>query len=331
MDAVEPMEPDPLSGMILYLDIVADFVCQQCGACCNNDWLVTVDEAGYRRNQRLFEQAGRQDEFFAAFHPLGPAGELGEYARIAKRPSGGCWFLSAENLCCLQQVAGHQHLDTVCQWFPRYPMNTERGIELSLSFSCPAAVRLAMRQAPLRIVRSVDSPIDSTPVEFVRHVYPGQQPQDSILRYYFELEGHLIDLLQARQVPLADRFDLVESSLLAMGQWTEPEQFGRQLNELFRCNYGRIDALAEADEPGVCPATWLVENYFVNLLFRKNLFVHGVTGLQRQLSQLWRQVLPCLGQAADTGDTKPLEQLIVALELEWNHNSRRQEGVGGNE
>ena len=63
------MEPDPLSGMILYLDIVADFVCQQCGACCNNDWLVTVDEAGYRRNQRLFEQAGRQDEFFAAFHP----------------------------------------------------------------------------------------------------------------------------------------------------------------------------------------------------------------------------------------------------------------------
>ena len=57
------MEPAALNGMFVYLDIVADFTCQQCGVCCNNDWLVTVDEAGYQRNRQLFAQLGRQDEF----------------------------------------------------------------------------------------------------------------------------------------------------------------------------------------------------------------------------------------------------------------------------
>ena len=101
------MEPDPLNGVYVYLDIVGDFVCQQCGVCCNNDWLVTVDEAGYRRNQRLFEQAGRPEEFAQAFLPLGGAAELGEYARIAKRPSGGGCFLTARHRTVAQlQLSG---------------------------------------------------------------------------------------------------------------------------------------------------------------------------------------------------------------------------------
>ena len=80
------MEPDPLNGVYVYLDIVGDFVCQQCGVCCNNDWLVTVDEAGYRRNQRLFEQAGQPEEFAQAFLSLGSAAELGNaYVRLGNR------------------------------------------------------------------------------------------------------------------------------------------------------------------------------------------------------------------------------------------------------
>ena len=325
VDAVESMEPDPLNGVYVYLDIVGDFVCQQCGVCCNNDWLVTVDEAGYRRNQRLFEQAGRPEEFAQAFLPLGSAAELGEYARIAKRPSGGCCFLTAENLCRLQQVAGHQHLDTVCQWFPRYPMNTERGIELSLSFSCPAAVKMAVRQQPLQIVRAEGSPIDRLPVDFVRHVYPSQQPPDSILRYYFEIEGHLIDLLQARQLTLPERLELVQGSLRRIETWQDSAEYGRLLNQLFRDNYDELDlAATRQDRLQDGPADWLAENYFVNFLFRKNLYLQGSAGFFNQLVQMSQRILPEMQKATVTNDTAELEQLIVALELEWNHNSRRQ-------
>jgi lysine-N-methylase len=316
------MEPAALSDMFVYLDIVADFACQQCGVCCNNDWLVTVDEAGYRRNRQLFDQAGQTDEISQAFIPLGNAAELGEYAQIAKRQSGGCWFLTAENLCRLQQVAGHQHLDSVCQWFPRYPMDTERGIELSLSFSCPAAVKLAVRQAPLQIVRLSTSPIALLPVDFVRHVYPRQQVSRSILRYYFELEGHLIDLLQARQLAVPERLELVRSSLRRIDTWQDPAEFGQLLNQLFQVNYAELDAAAGRQAPvQEAPATWLAENYFVNFLFRKNLYVNGITDFLSQLDQIAQKIIPCMERSVGANDTAELEQLIVAQELAWNHNS----------
>lgn len=317
------MESAPLSDMFVYLDIVADFVCRQCGVCCNNDWLVTVDEAGYRRNRQLFDQAGQSDEFAEAFISLGSEAELGEYARIAKRPAGGCWFLTAENLCRLQQVAGHEHLDSVCQWFPRYPMDTQRGIELSLSFSCPAAVKLALREAPLRIVRAETSPIPMLPVDFVRHVYPGQQQPQSVLRYYFELEGHLIYLLQARQLSLTERLKLVQSSLRRIDAWQDPAEFGRLLNQLFQANYAALDAAAHRQalvQDG--PAGWLTENYFVNFLFRKNLYVHGIADFMGQLDRMTQKIIPCMEQIAGANDTTELEQLIVVQELAWNHNSR---------
>ena len=331
MATVESMEPAALSDMFVYLDIVADFACHQCGACCNNDWLVTVNEAGYRRNQLLFEQAGQSDEFTKAFIPLGSAAELGEYARIAKRQSGGCWFLTAEKLCRLQQVAGHEHLDSVCQWFPRYPMDTERGIELSLSFSCPAAVKLALREAPLKIVRAESSPISTLPVDFVRHVYPGQRPQ-SILRYYFELEGHLIELLQARQLSLTGRLDLVQRSLCQIGAWQEPAEFGDLLNRLFRANYAELDAAAGRQPPRQDgPANWLAENYFVNFLFRKNLYTNGIADFHDQLAFMVQKIIPGMEQAARNNDPAILEQLIVAQELEWNHNSRNAGRKGGHD
>ena len=317
------MEPAALSDMFVYLDIVADFACQQCGVCCNNDWLVTVDEAGYRRNRQLFAQAGQSNEFAEAFISLGSEAELGEYARIAKRPTGRCWFLTAENLCRLQQVAGHQHLDSVCQWFPRYPMDTQRGIELSLSFSCPAAVKLALREAPLRIVRAESSPIPMLPVDFVRHVYPGQQKPQSILRYYFELEGHLIDLLQARQLPLTARLELVRSSLRQIDAWQDPAEFGQLLNQLIQANYAELDAAADKQalvQGG--PVSWLTENYCVNFLFRKNLYVHGINCFLAQLDRMAQKIIPCMERSASANDTTELEQLIVAQELAWNHNSR---------
>jgi lysine-N-methylase len=323
------MESAALSGMFVYLDIVADFACQQCGVCCNNDWLVTVDEPGYQRNRQLFEQSGRQDEFAQAFIPLGSGAELGEYARIAKRPSGGCWFLTAEKLCRLQQVAGHQHLDSVCQWFPRYPMDTERGIELSLSFSCPAAVKLALRQEPLRIVRAGVSPIPFLPVEFVRHVYPGQQPADSILRYYFEIEGHLIDLLQARQLSLPERLELVQRSLRQIDTWQDPAGFGQRLNQLFQANYTELDTSStHPDLVQETPASWLAENYFVNFLFRKNLYVKGIADGLKQIDRMAQIILPGIEQSAVANDTAELEQLIVVQELTWNHNSRSRQVEG---
>lgn len=313
--------------MFVYLDILRDFVCAQCGTCCSNDWLVTVDEEGYRRNRDIFQVAGWAEEFEQVFIPLSGAAEPGEYARIAQTDQGGCWFLTANHLCRLQQLAGHEHLDPVCQWFPRYPMNTERGIELSLSFSCPAAVKLALREAPLQLVRSEQSPVPTVPVDFVRNVYPGQQPEHSIMRYYFELEGHLIGLIQARIFSLPERLELICETLARLASWERRDEPGRDLSKLFQENYACLDA-AEADRSPSqrTPAEWLVENFFLNFLFRKNLYLRGFQWTGQQIRLLETQLQPALAAAIRSGDTTELEQRIIGLELEWNHNCRTRPG-----
>ncbi len=58
--------------MYIYLDLFKEypeeaFTCEMCGACCRNDWLVTLDEASYQRNAQWFMAAGQSEEFQNAF------------------------------------------------------------------------------------------------------------------------------------------------------------------------------------------------------------------------------------------------------------------------
>lgn len=310
--------------MLIYLDIVEQFVCRQCGTCCRRDWLVTVDEAGYRRNERLFGGLDRLDEFRQAFIPLQDGADFGEYARLNKRVDGACWFLTANNLCRLQQMAGHEHLDAVCQCFPRYPMDTERGVELSLSFSCPAALRLAMREEPLRVLRREYSPLTAQPGDFVVCAYPGQQPAHSPLRYYFELEGHLIDVLQERRLPLTQRLRFVRRTLSALMETGREDPAERQAR-LINGNYNQIDAVIAAGkvtaETG--PRAWLAENFFINYIFRKNIYAHGLRQAANTLEALAKKLRPFLEPGPAHGQ-KPneLAETIVGLEVELNHRAR---------
>ncbi len=315
-----------MNGMYVFLDIVERFACGQCGACCSQDWLVTVDEAGYRRNERLFGENGRMDEFRQAFIPLRTDADFGEYARIAKQESGGCWFLNEKMLCRLQQLAGHEHLDTVCQWFPRYPMDTERGIELSLSFSCPVALKMALREEPLRIVRSNESPIGMSPTDFVVHVYPTQQSARSPLRHYFELEGHLIDILQTRTLRMPERLALVRQTLQDLACLTEAESPGEKLVRLERENYAKMDALASDETIAMLkPCDWLLENFFVNFVFRKSIYAKGLEEAGQVLGLLEQRLGNYLVRPSGSGgNVEELKAVLVQQELELNHRGKRK-------
>ena len=308
--------------LFVYLDIVKEFSCRQCGRCCRNDWLVTVDEAGYQRNHELFAAMGLEPEFRQAFYRLGKDADYGEFAGVAKKSVGGCWFLTEDNLCRLQRLAGHAHLDTVCQWFPRYPMDTERGVELSLSFSCPAALQLALREEPLQVLRSEQSPLAMTPPDFVTYVYPGQKPDTQAMHYYFAIEGHLIDILQSRRISLQNRLGIVSRSLECLAGLAESETMAEQLRRLFRQNYERIDAGPTVDAAENQPVGWLMENWFVNFFFRKHLYSQGAAAA---LEQVWTMKERLQAALKEKNDLCPeggaVFEAIVQLEMEYNHRS----------
>ncbi|MDF2572120.1 MAG: hypothetical protein K0R55_3724 [Sporomusa sp.] len=299
--------------MYIYTDIVEQFSCEMCGTCCQNHWQVTMDESSYRRNEALFTSSGRKDEFAQAFIALGGQGGFGEYAYIAKKDGGGCWFLDNKNMCLLHKEAGHSHLDAVCRTFPRYPMNTARGIELTLSFSCPAVLKLADRTEPLRIVRSENLPIDLVDNNYAAEIYPKQQPDMQPLHYYFELETHFIDLVQCRSMPLSERLAFLADTVKAVNGLAQEHTIARELTALFNRNYNWLDELAVTRTPSATMAgSGLIENFFVSLLFKKPFYIYGFEKTLRLLDHMWQ----CIMNADDT------TKAISKLEFQYGHDRR---------
>lgn len=309
--------------MYIYIDIVEGFSCEMCGTCCRNDWLVTVDEQHYRRNAELFMATGRSEEFPNAFIPL-QGNSLAEYAYIAKQASGGCWFLDASNLCRLHREAGHDHLDPVCQTFPRYPMSTARGIELTLSFSCPAVIRLASRTAPLAMIRSERQPLALAPNNYVVEVYPHQQPAYSPLRYYFELEHHFIDIMQCRSITTGERLALIEKTVRAFGCLQQDDSFSQKLNRIFYTNYDYLDAKAADGQPGFHQIPdILIENFFVNFIFKKPFYIYGLECTAKLLGSIWQHIEKARRHDADPQeDIKRTQSVIMDIEFQYSHNRR---------
>lgn len=283
-----------------------------CGTCCRNAWQVTLDEESFRRNHQLFCSTGRQREFEQAFTKLEKAAGYGEYAYIAKQPDGSCWFLD-NNCCRLHKEAGHNHLDAVCQTYPRYPMNSSRGIELTLSFSCPAVLKLAEREQPLSIVKAKQAPLAFPEGNYAVEVFPQQHPNWQPLHYYFELETHFIDILQWRGLLLEERLAFLEGTIARIITMRQDETFARELSILFNRNYDLLDKrTAENQIEAAKKGSFLLESFLVNFVFRKPFYIYGFDKTLELLKHIWRQVNNCSDTAA----------AIRKIEFNYGHDSQ---------
>lgn len=270
-----------------------------------------MGEASYRRNEVLFAASGRKAEFAQAFIPLNGQGGYGEFAYIAKQTGGGCWFLDSSNRCLLHKEAGHSHLDAVCQTFPRYPMSTARGIELTLSFSCPAVLKLADRDEPLAIIKADRQPVELADNSYAAEVYPAQQPARKPLHYYFELETHFIDILQCRNMPIGQRLAFLADTVKAVNGLAQDETMARALTALFNRNYDWLDGLAAAGAQAVAsPGAGLLENYLVSFVFKKPFYLYGFTRTLELMENIWQQIV----------NTDDLVKTIIKLEFQYGHD-----------
>ena len=311
--------------MYFKIDFYDQFICEMCGTCCRNEWLVTLDEESYQRNARLFKATGREQEFKKAFLPLQGSKNLGEYAVIAKQASGACWFLEETNKCRLHLEAGHSHLDKVCQTFPRYPMSTDRGIELTLSFSCPAVMKMVQRTAPLAVIRSEVPPFFSDTENYVVEVYPHQQSAFSPLHYYFELEHHFMDILQCRGMSMKERLAFLADTAQTVSSIPHDALIGQQLNTIFYHNYEWLDTKTTVEQDIDCTPEILLEHFFVNFIFKKPVYIYGLSPATHLLQRMWQYIENVRqkeqGQSLAL-DMEGTRSAIMKMEYEYSHNRR---------
>lgn len=313
--------------MYTYFDIVEKFSCEMCGKCCQNAWLVTIDEASYNRNKLWFDRQGSSEEFKQAFTIIEADASPGEYASINKGQNG-CWFLENDKRCRLHKAAGHQHLDAVCQTFPRYPMATARGTDITLSLACPAVFRLIEREEPLRLIKADHSPTEVPEDSYVEQVFPKQKATYDPLRNYFEIEYHIIDLLQCRAIALPKRLQMVAETVARISGMAGSDSIGSMLNRLFEENYALLEQSAGGSADHGVTTDVLIEHFLVNLTFRKVFYSYGLERGSQLLTEFYRQILLAAGaKPEDITRTDKVKAAIKELEFEFGHNRKAMKQV----
>lgn len=307
-------------SMYISIDILKNFTCAMCSSCCRRPWMVTIDETTYYRNKVIFDGSGRGDEFSRVFLPLAGS-DKGEYAHISKQPSGACWFLDNDGRCRLHKELGHNHLDSVCQLYPRYPMNTARGVEITFTFSCPTVLEFVNRVEPLRYLRNEEAPTSMVSEVYVEQVFPRQQSPHHPLRYYFELEEHIIDLLQWRGLPLGDRIGLVAATVEAVDKMTGDDDLPRRLTILIHRNYDYLEQFPSRIKVSQMTTEILMEHFLVNFVFKKPLYSLGLKRGLLLLTYFYRYTAVAAAATKNAAAAlMAVKAAIVELELQFGHN-----------
>ncbi|MBS7527692.1 flagellin lysine-N-methylase [Fusibacter paucivorans] len=120
-----------------------DFTCiaGECEDNCCMGWFVDLDDRTYRKYQKIrhpeltpiIQQTVRRNEQC-------DAPEI-NYATVRLTKQQNCAFLDDHRLCRIQAAYGESYLSNVCSLYPRIINQVNGRIEMSLSASCPEALR----------------------------------------------------------------------------------------------------------------------------------------------------------------------------------------------
>lgn len=199
----------------LLLDEAVVFTCQQSGACCRSDWLVGVDDASHARLRDVrWEQHDPTLAGTATFVPLPFALPSGERLTFARRPDGGCVFLTADTRCGIHRHLGVEAKPQVCREFPYHFVQTPDGIAVGVSFACTAVrahqgATLAAQRDEVRAVLAGSTRVERSPERLTLFGTVDLDWAD-----YRPIEAGLLDLLASGR-PLAVGL-LAGSALLSL-------------------------------------------------------------------------------------------------------------------
>lgn len=169
------------------------FACTGCGRCCRL-WGVAIDGDAFSRAAAFLENppAPRPNPEIPWYTEENGV----KYYQLTQ--AGSCVFLDSDKYCYL-----HKHdpalKSVICREYPREPMITARGQEISMTFSSYGAFKnVLLNPAPFEIV-SLPAP-KNFPVPAAAD-YAVREPKPISWKTYFLIEAALLDRLGATASP----------------------------------------------------------------------------------------------------------------------------------
>ncbi len=189
----------------LYPAYYTQFSCiaDRCQNNCCYGWNISFGKKDYLKIKRAPKSDDLEKLTGQAMRRL-PDGQRTEerYGEFAAQ-KGPCPYQNENGLCRLQMECGEGILPKVCKEFPRIHAYTPMGWEKNLSTACEAVVEL-LWELPQGI-------------DFIEEPLPKEQwrscSDDFWNRCFISMRGTVIDILQARQFPLAERLIILGIAL----------------------------------------------------------------------------------------------------------------------
>lgn len=190
--------------VVLMPRYVSEFCCigSDCEELCCAVWNIDVDKKTYQKYRSL--PAGKMKDLLNK-HVKRNRRESGDskYAKICLDKEGFCPLLSPEMLCQIQLELGEEYLSDVCALFPRMTNHVDGKIEKSLSLSCPEVARIVLSDPEIIVFDVKEEPQNNRPL--IIGQLSTHDKRIKGIQYFWDLRIFMIQLLQNRKYPLAER------------------------------------------------------------------------------------------------------------------------------
>ncbi|MDA3812399.1 MAG: flagellin lysine-N-methylase [Spirochaetaceae bacterium] len=251
---------------ILIPSYAEDFLCIG-GACkdsCCIGWNIDIDKKTFRNYFRTKNTEMKKMFFEYLYRNEKSYNNDVDYGQLAIKDSKWCPFLDEDKLCSIYKNLGEDLLSNVCYSFPRV-YNVLNGVyELSLSMSCPEAVRkLLSSQNPITFTER-----DLLPVKHIIHssVDTGKKYWNKTpIKRLPELRSRSIGIIQNRSHSINERL-LKLGAMLEESSQREPITIKSKSDfkiEFFQYAIESLGVIDEIDSPVFAANTSLVLEKFV--------------------------------------------------------------------
>lgn len=190
-----------------------------CEDTCCAGWMITIDEPTYKKYKKVKDKTmkARLDKELVA--KKGASSE--EYVAKIKLKNGRCAFLTGKGWCDIYTHLGENHLSHSCTLYPRTINRVNEGLEYSLAFSCPEAVRHILFQSEGIRFEGANQPTSTVVISAELKLSANK---DHWKGYLLELREWILALLQDRKYTFEDRFYLLEEEMKQLNQFIRTKQ-----------------------------------------------------------------------------------------------------------
>ncbi len=130
--------------------------------------------------------------------------------------------------------------------------------------------------------------------------------------------------MQSRSLEISERLQIIIETAQKIKELPQDDVVGQQLNKIFYDNYELLDAKMTSEELLIDNSSdILLENFFVNFIFKKPFYIYGLQRTRELLLTIWNRIEKVCESTKDSAmDLESTVAIIMEIEFEYSHNRK---------